>query len=363
MLPAHCLRRVFDLLVAAVCSSAALCAAQGVPASDGAGGKRAIALVLPFYAPELGAAAEAVRQGVETANRVSGSRYAIQLWHTDASPERVAQAYESAIVAGARAIIGPMTRSGVTALARARAGAQQGAPGQGPPIVALNQPDADIALPPRFFAFGLALDAEARVVAQLVWRQNLRAVAVVGTQTPLARRSTEAFVDEWLRLGGNITEVYEVPPGADLIVLRDRIAAKPAEAVFLAADPGRAAALRPYLGNQALVFSTSQVNASGAAQVGTLDLAGIRFVEMPWLLRPNHPAVAAYPRPPGLAGDLERLFALGIDAFRVAAALADGARTAEIDGVTGRIRFAPPSTITREPLAATFRAGVAVPLE
>ncbi|MCZ7563525.1 MAG: penicillin-binding protein activator [Burkholderiales bacterium] len=357
MLPAHCLRRVFDLLVAVVCSSAALCAAQGIPASDAAGGKRAIALVLPFYAPELGAAAEAVRQGVETANRVSGGRYAIQLWHTDASPARVVQAYESAIVAGARAVIGPMTRAGVAALARG------GVAREGPPVVALNQPDAEVTLPPRFFAFGLALDAEARVVARLVWRQGLRTVAVVGTQTPLARRSTAAFVDEWLRLGGNLTEIYEVPQEADLVALRDRIAAKPAEAVFMAADPGRAAALRPYLGNQALIFSTSQVNSSGTARVGALDLAGVRFVEMPWLLRPDDRAVAAYPRPPGLGGDLERLFALGIDAFRIAAALAEGTRSAEIDGVTGRIRLAPPNSITREPHAATFRAGVAVPLE
>jgi outer membrane PBP1 activator LpoA protein len=356
MLPAHCLRRVFAVLVAALCSSAALCAAQGVPASGATGAQsRAIALVLPFYAPDLGAAAEAVRQGVETANRVSGSRFAIQLWHTDASNERILAAYDSAIAAGARAIIGPMTRAGVTALANAKR--------DGPPTVALNQPDAGTTPPARLFAFGLALDAEARVVAHVIWRQSLRTVAVVGVQSPLARRSTEAFVDEWLRLGGNITDVYEVPPDADLVVLRDRLAAKPPEAVFMVADPGRAATLRPYLGNQTLVFSTSQVNASEAARLGALDLAGVRFVEMPWLLQPNHPAVALYPRAPGLSGDLERLFALGIDAFRIAAALAEGTRSGEIDGVTGRIRFSPPNLITREPRTATFRGGAAVPLE
>lgn len=320
-----------------------------------AGPARAIALVLPFYAPDLGTAAEAVRQGVETANRVSGSRYAIQLWHTDATPERIVAAYDAAIAAGARAVVGPMTRSGVTALANARR--------EGPPTVALNQPDPGTALPPRFFAFGLALDAEARFVAHVIWRQSLRSAAVVAMQSPLARRSTEAFVDEWLRLGGQITDVYEVPPGADLVVLRDRLAAKPAEALFMAAEPERAATLRPYLGNQTLVFSTSQVNSSAAARLGALDLAGVRFVEMPWLLQPGHPAVAMYPRAPGLSGDLERLFALGIDAFRIAAALAEGTRSGEIDGVTGRIRFSPPNLIAREPRVATFRGGTAVPLE
>lgn len=357
MLPAHCLRRALKVLVAAACSSAALCAAQGVPASGdaAAGGKRAIALVLPFYAADLGAAAEAVRQGVETANRVSGGRYTIQLWHTDASPERIVAGYDSAVAAGARAVIGPMTRSGVSALAQSRR--------DGPPTVALNQPDAGTALPPRFFAFGLALEGEARVVAHLVWRQSLRTVAVVGTQTPLARRSIEAFVDEWLRLGGNITEVYEVPPSADLIVLRDRIAAKPAEAVFMAADPGRAATLRPYLGNQALVFSTSQVNASGAAQLGALDLAGVRFVDMPWIVQPDHPSAAGFARPAGLEGDAARFYALGIDAHRIVMALLDGERTFEVQGVTGRITLAADGTIDRRPLPATFRDGRCVALE
>jgi len=350
MLPAHCLRRVLTALVAAICSSAAFCAAQGVPASGGA-----IALVLPFYEPAFSPAAEAVRQGVEAANRVDGSRYAIQLWHTNASAEKILAAYDSAIAAGARAVIGPMTRSGVAALAAAdRAG---------PPTVALNQGEPGKPLPPRFFTFGLALDAEARVVARVAWQENLRNMAVVGTTSPLSEREIDAFTKEWLRLGGRITDVFSVPPDAELDVLRQALVDKPPDAVFLAAAPERAPALRPYLGSQMPVWMTSQVNTGGATRLGALDLAGVRFLDMPWLLQPDHPAVAIYPRAPTPGGDLERFYALGIDAFRIAAALADGKVNPEIDGVTGRIQVLPGGNIVREPIAATFRNGAAVPLK
>ena len=55
---------------------------------------------------------------------------------------------------------------------------------------------------------------------------------------------------------------------------------------------------------------------------------------------PDHPAVMVYPRPPDTEQplDIDRLYALGIDAFRVARELAlrDGAPFG-IDGVTGRL--------------------------
>ena len=352
MLPAHRLRRILTALVAAVCSSAAFCAAQGIPAS---GGRGAIALVLPFYEPAFSPAAEAVRQGVEAANRVDGNRYAIQLWHTNASVDKILAGYDAAVAAGAKAVIGPMTRDGVAALAAANR--------VGPPTVALNQGEPGKPLPQRFYAFGLALDAEAKIVAQVAWRENLRNMAVVGTTTPLSQRSVAAFVDEWLLLGGQLTEVFSVPPDAELSVLRQALINKPPDGIFLAAEPEHAPALRPYLGSQTPVWMTSQVNTGGATRLGALDLTGVRFLEMPWLLQPDHPAVAIYPRAPTSGDDLERFYALGIDAYRIAAVLADGRANPEIDGVTGRIRSASGGRIVREPQAATFRNGIAVPLK
>lgn len=352
MLPAHRLRRILTALVAAVCSSAGFCAAQGVPASAGPG---AIALVLPFYEPAYSPAAEAVRQGVEAANRVDGNRFGIQLWHTNASADKILAAYDAAIAAGARAVIGPMTRDGVAALAAANR--------IGPPTVALNEGEPGKPLPARFYTFGLALDAESRVVAQTMWRDDVRNVSVVGTTTPLAEREVAAFVDEWLLLGGNITDVFRVPPEAELSLLQQALVDKPPDAIFLAVEPERAPSLRPYLGSQLPVWTTSQVNTGEGTRLGALDLTGLRFLEMPWLLRPNAPGIAIYPRAPTRGDNLERFYALGIDAFRVAAALAEGRTNLQLDGVTGKLRLTPGGRVLREPIPATFRNGVAVPLK
>jgi outer membrane PBP1 activator LpoA protein len=57
-------------------------------------------------------------------------------------------------------------------------------------------------------------------------------------------------------------------------------------------------------------------------------------------VQPEHPLVASYPRwDAGTGGfDMQRLYALGIDAYRIARELALRPGSAfEIDGVTGRL--------------------------
>ena len=78
-------------------------------------------------------------------------------------------------------------------------------------------------------------------------------------------------------------------------------------------------------------------------------LNGVRFVDMPWLLQADHPAVMVYPRLQ--AGDdveFERLYALGIDAFRLGLELLKGTREPALDGVTGQISL----TATRSSCAS-----------
>jgi len=63
---------------------------------------------------------------------------------------------------------------------------------------------------------------------------------------------------------------------------------------------------------------------------------------MPWLLQADHPAVMVYPRPiQHLSADHERLYALGIDAFRlIQLLLVDKvADTLPLDGVSGQIKL------------------------
>jgi hypothetical protein len=114
-----------------------------------------------------------------------------------------------------------------------------------------------------------------------------------------------------------------------------------------------------------LVFATSLVNGgnpkvSPSAAALAHDLEGVRFVDMPWLLQPDHPAVMIYAKPDlALSPDGARLYALGIDAYRVATAWSNGETKFDIDGVTGRLRLDRHGgpRVERVPSSAIFRNG------
>ena len=114
-----------------------------------------------------------------------------------------------------------------------------------------------------------------------------------------------------------------------------------ADVAFLAAETKVARFVRPYLPAGMPVFSTSLTIDPRADAVDNLDLESVRFMEMPWFVQPDHPAVMAYSRPvEPMPIDYERLYALGIDAWRLARliSLNDSAKSVPaLDGVTGRI--------------------------
>jgi uncharacterized protein len=314
----------------------------------------AVTLVLPLDAPEFRPAAEAVSMGFLAAMAAEGRKLDVVVRRSDASDDSVLAQYQAAVDAGTLLIVGPMTRSGVTALVRNRKVAV--------PTLALNQPDGGGPLPASLYVFGLGVDAEARQVARQAWADSFRIAAVVGTATPLSQRSREAFADEWLLLGGRVTDVVELRAGVDPVQVREAIDRNPPHFVFLAESGERARLLRPYLGSQMPVYATSQVNTT-ADPAKNLDMNGVRFADMPWLVRPEDPAMARFPRPQGLDGDLARFYALGIDAYRIAERLVDGGRAFDFAGVTGRIAVQGGGVVERRPVAATFRDGRGVALE
>ena len=89
------------------------------------------------------------------------------------------------------------------------------------------------------------------------------------------------------------------------------------------------------------VFATSLTIDPRANAIENLDLESVRFMEMPWFVQPDHPAVMAYTRPAEVMPiDFERLYALGIDAWRVTQVMLANQKAKSIpplDGVTGRI--------------------------
>jgi outer membrane PBP1 activator LpoA protein len=319
-----------------------------------AGGEVALALLLPLASVDFASAAEALKRGFLAANTHGGEKLAIGIISTDASSASILSGYDQAVKLGARLVVGPMTRSGVSALA--------GSKRVSVPTLGLNLPEDNAPLPARFYTFGLALEAEAQLVAQTAHAEHFKSAILVSAKSPLAQRSRDAFADAWKRLGGRIRAAYEFGPQTDLPALRETLATAAVDMIFLSADTEQARAVRPFLNNVIDVFATSQVNSGRSDAFANVDLNGIRFVEMPWLVQPDHPAVMVYSRPQGITAELERFYALGIDAFRVAAALIEGPRRLSLDGVTGHLEF-DGSQVTREPVQAVFRNGVGTTVE
>jgi hypothetical protein len=130
--------------------------------------------------------------------------------------------------------------------------------------------------------------------------------------------------------------------------------------------------LRAILGDAMPLYGTSQLNPIVAQDRKDGDrieeLNGAKLLDIPWQVQPDHPAVMTYPRPVADAdqkrsADMERLYALGIDAFRIARELAGHHGSFQLDGVTGILKVRYDNghpQFDRTELPAEYRDGVVV---
>jgi outer membrane PBP1 activator LpoA protein len=285
-----------------------------------------IALLLPLQSANFGTHAEAVRQGFMAAAGLEHQTLSVRIYSDFDENTGVSAAYRQAVANGAIAVVGPLTRNGVLALASVR--------DIPVPTLALNVVEGTPAQ--KLYYFGLPAESEAQQVAQLAAQQGLHQAIIISTRTPRAKRLQAAFEDSWHATGGGILReiefVDDTTAFSDIIDLPDTM-------VFLAADAEKARLIRPYL-PKLPIYATSEVFIGNSATLTNYDLSDIRFVDMPWLLQIDHPAVMSYARAnPPLPVDYDRLYALGIDAFRLIQLLRGGKvySALPLDGVTGQI--------------------------
>jgi len=309
-----------------------------------------VAVLLPIKSPAVGRQADAVRLGILEAAKVHrGTTLPLIVYATSDESFDVMEAYERAVRSGAQLVIGPLTRSAVTALAATQL--------VNVPTLALNAPEAESVLPPNLYLFGLQLENEAKQVAQLAREKGRRAL-IIGSETALSRRLAQSFADEFAHRGGTVVDQFQYTSDAPVLVkLRDSIAAGISEVIFLALDAQRARLVRSYLGGAQPIFATSLVYVS-SEPLANFELNGVYFVDMPWLLSPDHPAVLAYARQPQTSLEFQRFYALGIDAYRlVQDLLRSTADRVTLDGVTGTISPARDHRFLRESVPAQFNQG------
>ena len=333
-----------------------------------AGGRPHIALILPTTSPTLGRLAEAVRLGFVAGAQAAGKE-APPLTFTpiESEDEGLIDACHQAQRSGAVLVVAGLTRDGATLLARSDCPRQ--------PVLALNEPQGFAPrpgqesvpgeLPANLFHFSLSLEQEARQVALLAVADGWHSAIVIASPAPLARRVQEAFEREWIRAAGELRRLSFGGNPEDAPLIRERMSNMRGDMVFLALDQPEARAVRPYISGMLAVYATSMSIDPRAETTVNLELQGVRYVDMPWFVQPDHAAVMVYPAPKGiLSVEQERLYALGIDAFRLSVLILRAEPSPPVlDGVTGRITLAPGHAFVRALTPAEVDGGRVAPLK
>ncbi|EEG10142.1 penicillin-binding protein activator [Pseudogulbenkiania ferrooxidans] len=300
-----------------------------------------IGVLLPLGSARLGEAAEVVRQGIEAAAAVDDKADVVVV---AADEDNVAARYQTALADGVNVVIGPLTRPAIAAVA----------PLVKVPTLALNALDRGMPANPKLYSLALVVEGEAQQMAGVMYDDGRRNPLLVASQDALSARLRKAFAERWQALGGKSPRVVELA-GADQATLS--AAAAQGDAVFLAVDDSEAAGVKQALPADLPVYATSQLNSRHPPAA----LNNVRLIDMPWLLLPQHEAVRRYPRPEGaLTMQTERLYALGIDAYRLAVLLANpkaSPAALRLDGVTGDLQLGRDRQFTRQLPLAVLGAG------
>ena len=316
-----------------------------------------VALILPLSSPILGRVADAVRQGFLAAGEVAGINALPLRVHAavDDGPA-VLELCRRAQEEGAVLVVAGLTRDGATAISRSDCPRQ--------PTLVLNQP-LEAQMPAGMYSISLSAELEARQAALMAINDGWRAAIVIASASPLARRVADAFEREWARGAGEARRVTFSGGAEQAPVIKERIAALRGDMVFLALDQAATLAVRPYISGTLPIYTTSLGVDPRAEPNVNVDLEGVRYVDMPWFIQPDHTAVMVYPPPKAPMGvEQERLYALGIDAYRLCGLLLQaGGKSYSLDGVTGRIVLDADRHFVRTLVPATFDAGHAVPLQ
>ena len=333
---------------------------QPAPTPEEKIGTTRIALLIPLKSDGLRLPAEALRAGFMAGWERDSTGFTVNVIETGDTADEVLAAYRQA-AADNDIVVGPLARAAVGVVASSRAVSK--------PTIALSYPGRGVTVPPRMLAIGLSVEEEARQAAEWAAREhpNGRALVLTGA-APWQRRAAQAFNARWTRLGRN-TNIVEIKASngyldAEAIAaLREKMHADPPDLMFAALDADELRQVRTSLGTSTTCYAASPANPGREPGMAVPELEGVRLVDLPWEVQPDHPAVMVYPRwlSDGQTLEMDRLYALGIDAFRIAREIAlDPDKPVELDGVTGWLSArlgAGKSTFERRSAAAIYHNG------
>ena len=349
-----------------------------------------IALLLP-QTGRLAVPASAVRDGFMAAWLLAGGGPRVQLLDTESAD--IATLVDRARASGAEVIVGPLRKDRVEQLLQLDLG--------GLPALALNQIDAPAQagefqplIGSTVFQFSLAPEDEARQVADTAVSAGLRRAIALAPDTDAGQRTLQAFRSRMTEQGGQTVDARyfdadtkdfsEAIRGMlDLQASRDRarevaraLGEQPefqprrrsdVDFVFAPVREATARQLKPQLkfhfAGDLPIYATSRINDGGRSPGSNADIDGVRFVDTPWVLDDSAtldalrvPIAQYWPRQ---ASAMPRLYAFGVDAFRLLPLVQAGQISGEqfIPAASGDLFIRPDRSVGRILLWGVFVDG------
>ncbi len=346
-----------------------------------------IALLLPLNG-KFSKAAEAIRDGFMAAyyQNKSAIDLKIRIYDSSSYTDTILELYQTAQNNGAEFVVGPLNKKSVKVFAE-----QDSLP---LPTLALNYIQPTEVTPKNLYQFGLSPEEEAIQIAERTWLDGYVSAAALVPSGPWGERVFQAFKGRWEQLGGRITEYqtynaavndYTIPIRMLLNIDESReryrsirkLVRRPIkftprrrqdiDFIFLGAYPRQARQIRPQLkffhAAKMPIYATSHIFTGNLNPEMDRDMDGIIFGDMPWVLSENstnnsiRSDIDEYITNSGK--QLQRLYALGIDAFNIIAAI-NPLKTysyERYDGETGSLSIDENNRINRQLTWVRFRSG------
>jgi uncharacterized protein len=316
-------------------------------------GSETLAVLLP-KSGRYASAAQVVRDGIVAAREADPQGRRPELRFYDSSAGSPTSLIEKAAADGASLVIGPLQKQAVGKLA--------GSSSLPIPVLALNMAAAAGKPPGNLYQFSLSPEDEAASVARGARDEGYRTALMLYPEGNWGNRMSRAFRQEWKALGGQMTASRAFDPTATdfsstVSGLSDRAAG--ADFVFLVATAKLARQIWPQIRNKIgadiPVYSTSHIYSGHFNPEHDRGLVGINFAEIPWLVEPTSGDSVSSK---GLYGRLPRLYAMGVDAYRLGSRLdwMSANPQAQVQGKTGALSMDSQRRIYRELTLARIKA-------
>ncbi|MDH3218614.1 MAG: penicillin-binding protein activator [Gammaproteobacteria bacterium] len=349
-----------------------------------------IALMLPFSG-RLEKVSEAIQNGFLYAYYQDPDKVAdLEIINASTDPAEFNLQYEQAIQNGADFIVGPINKELIDLLQKREE--------LEVPTLTLNYGNDEAEAGLNLYQFGLRPEDEAVQIADFALAQGRHHAIVLVPDTEWGYRLDRAFSRRFESLGGNVVGSTVYPSkmndySAAIMnllnltssehrksilqqVIKEQVQFDPrrrqdVDMIFIAANSRQARLIKPQLkfhhAQDLPVYATSHISSSSANPDDDRDLNEILFVDIPWMLsnrdNPDHREISRLW--PDSSQRFSRLFALGIDAYRMIPSLRRLMINPEESLLfnTGKLSVDKFGRVKRSLLMATYENGIARLLE